>query len=188
MPRRVVNRFWKRSLNDRFLFRFSIAFKNDRFVFGTKRSFLKTTHSFWNFKRLITIVFENYRYFKNDLRPFFIRLFFKNDFLWKTIVFKKTILLTIMSRMVNEGSSLTIINEGFSLTIVNETTSFIKTVVFEKKISCNCIECLKFKSCGEAKTSWYFLKNYSMISTDALQVGFLYLLTIVNEGIVVNDR
>jgi len=33
-----------------------------------------------------------------------------------------------------------------------------------------------------------YLKNYSMISTDALQVGFLSSLTIVNEGVVVNDR
>ena len=36
-------------------------------------------------------------------------------------------------------------------------------------------------SCGEAKAPWYFHKNYSMISSDALQVGFLSLLTIVNE-------
>jgi len=28
----------------------------------------------------------------------------------------------------------------------------------------------------------YFIENYSMISTCAIQVGFLSLLTIVNEG------
>ena len=42
---------------------------------------------------------------------------------------------------------------------------------------------MKLISCGGAKTSWYFLKNYSMISTDAFQVGFLSSLTIVNEGL-----
>ena len=41
---------------------------------------------------------------------------------------------------------------------------------------------MKLKSCGRAKTSWYFLKNYSMISTDALHVVFLSSLMIVNEG------
>ena len=80
---RVVNRFWKRSLNDRFSIRFSIVFKNDRFVFGKKRSFLKTTHSFWTFRKRITIVFENDRFFKNDKRPFFIRLFFTKRSLTK---------------------------------------------------------------------------------------------------------
>ena len=40
-----------------------------------------------------------------------------------------------MLTIVNEGSSLTIVNEGMSLTIVKETTNFIKTVVFEKKLS-----------------------------------------------------
>ena len=61
-----------------------------------------------------------------------------------------------MFTIVNEGSSLTIVNEGY------ETTKFLKTVVFGKK--------------------QYFLKNYSMRSTDALQVGFLSSLTIINEG------
>ena len=47
---------------------------------------------------------------------------------------------------------------------------------------------MKLKICGGAKTSWYFHKNYSMISTDALPVSFLSSLTIVNEGVIVNDR
>ena len=42
---------------------------------------------------------------------------------------------------------------------------------------------MKFNSCGGAKTSWYFLKNYSLISTDALEVGFLFSLTIINVGL-----
>ena len=46
---------------------------------------------------------------------------------------------------------------------------------------------MKFNSCGGVKTPWCFLENYSMISTDALQVGFLSSLTIVNEGVVVNE-
>ena len=58
---RVVNRFWKRSLNDRF-FRFFNRFK--------KRLFLKTTHSFLTFRKWITIVFEKDRFYKNDLRLF----------------------------------------------------------------------------------------------------------------------
>jgi len=41
---------------------------------------------------------------------------------------------------------------------------------------------MKFNSCGGVKTSCYFLENYSMISTDALQVGFLSSLMIINEG------
>ena len=41
---------------------------------------------------------------------------------------------------------------------------------------------MKLKSCGGAKTSWYFLKNYLMIRTDAFQVGFLSSLTIFNKG------
>ena len=40
---------------------------------------------------------------------------------------------------------------------------------------------MKWNSCGRSKTSWYFLKNYSMISTDPFQVGFLNSLTIFNE-------
>ena len=41
---------------------------------------------------------------------------------------------------------------------------------------------MKFNSCGGVKTPRYFLKNYSMISTVAFQVGFLSSLTGVNEG------
>ena len=69
------------------------------------------------------------------------------------------------------------------LTIVNEITNFIKTIVFGK----NYMQFywmssyMKFNSCGGVKTSWCFLKNYSMISiTDVLQVGFLSSLTIVS--------
>ena len=46
---RVVNRFWKRSLKNRFCFVFN------RFQ---KRSFSKTTHSFWTFRKRITFVLE----------------------------------------------------------------------------------------------------------------------------------
>ena len=76
------------------------------------------------------------------------------------------------------------------LKIVNETTNFIKTVVFGKtivfeeknKMQLYCMSSyMKLKSCGGAKTCCYFLKNYTMISTDALQFGFLSSLTIVNE-------
>ena len=80
-----------------------------------KRSFLITTHSFWNFKKQITIVFINDRFYKNDLRPFFIRLFFK-----KAIIFEKRL--------------LTIVNEGSSLMIVSETTNSIKTIVFKTSV------------------------------------------------------
>ena len=64
--------------NDRFLFCFSIVFKIDGFVFEKNISFLKTPHSFWTFRKEITIVLENYL-FLNDFWPFFIRLFLKND-------------------------------------------------------------------------------------------------------------
>ena len=39
----------------------------------------------------------------------------------------------------------------------------------------------------EIKLLDIFLKNDSIVSADALQVGFLSFLTIVNEGVVVND-
>jgi len=108
---------------------------------------------------------------ENDLWPFFIRLFFK-----KRSLLKKTILLTVM---------LTIVNEESSLTIVNETANFIKTVIFWKTIVLenNVMQIywmssyMKWKSCGGARTSWYFLKNSLMLSKDALQVGFLSSLT-----------
>ena len=89
---RVVNLFWKWSLNNRFFVSFFNRFQKRSFSFGRKRSFLKRTHSFWTFRKRITII-----------------------------------------------------------------SSY-----------------LKLNSCGGAKTSWYFLKNFSMINTDALKVGFLY--------------
>ena len=46
-----------------------------------------------------------------------------------------------MLTIIKEGSLLTIVNAVLSLTIVNYTTNVIKTVVFEKKVTCNFIEC-----------------------------------------------
>ena len=53
-----------------------------------KRSFFRTTHSFWTIKKRITIVLENDGFLKNYLWPFFIRLFFNNDRFWKKIVYE----------------------------------------------------------------------------------------------------
>ena len=97
-------------------------------------------------------------------------------------------MLTIVNKgssltVVNEGVSLTILNEGLLLTIVNETTNFIKMHATLLLVVLN-----EVYSCRGVKTPWCFLKNYSMISTDALPVGFLSSLTIVNEGVIVNDR
>ena len=128
---RVVNRYWKQSLNYRFLFRFSIVFKKDHFVFGKKQSFLKATHSFWTLKKRQTFVLENDRFLKNDLLPFFIWLFFFKRLLLKNRLFKK-IFLTIMLTIVNKRSSLMIVNKGVTLTIVNEITKFIKNGRFWK--------------------------------------------------------
>ena len=106
----------KTIVKDRFLFRFSIVFKNDCFVFEND-----------------CFVFENDCFYKNDLKPFLIRLFFlKNDHSWKNEPFKKNI-LTVILTIVNEGSSLKVVNEGLLITIVNETTYFVKTVVFGKR-------------------------------------------------------
>ena len=85
-----------------------------------------------------------------------------------TIVFENDIFLkTLSDRCLYDCFFKTIVNEGLSLSYAG-------------------------KSCGGAKNSWYFLLNYSMISTDALQVGFLLSsLTIVNEGsslTIVNGR
>ena len=81
-----------------------------------------------------------------------------------------------MFTIVNEGLSLAIVNKGLSLTIVNETSYFIKTIVFEKN-TC------KLYRMWEIKLLDIFLKNDSIVSTDALQIGFLSLLKIVNEGL-----
>ena len=124
-----------------FLLCFSIVY---RFVFG--KSFLKMTQSFWTFRKRITIVFENYRFYQNDLRPFFIRLFLK------TIAFEKTIVFQKRKIIVN------FVNEGSSLTIVNETTNFIKKQSFLKK---NYMQLywmspyMKLNSYSGSKTSWY---------------------------------
>ena len=75
----------------------SIVFKNDRFVFGKKRSFrfrkkrsfLKRTHSFWTFRKRITIVSKNDRFYKNNLRPFFVLLFLKKRSLFQKPSFLK---------------------------------------------------------------------------------------------------
>ena len=55
---RVANRFWKTKI-----FRFVFwSFSKTIFLFSEKkRSFLKTTNSFWIFRKRIMIVFENYR-------------------------------------------------------------------------------------------------------------------------------
>ena len=84
-----VDIFMQRVVN-RFLFRFSIVFKNDRFVFGKKLLFLKTTHSFWNLRKTIC-----------------------DRFLYDCL---KEIMLTV----VNEGLSLSIVNEttNFIKTVV----------------------------------------------------------------------
>ena len=62
---------------------FSIVLKNDRFVF------LKRTHSFWTFRKRITIVSKNDRFYKNNLRPFFVLLFFKKRSLFQKPSFLK---------------------------------------------------------------------------------------------------
>ena len=80
------------------LFCFSVIFKNDSCVFGKKRSFLKTTHSFWKFRKRITIVFENDHFFKNDKRPFFIQLFFFT----KRSLTKGCLLSHILKKVVGE--------------------------------------------------------------------------------------
>ena len=54
---RVVNRFWKQYNN--FLYHVSIAFKNDGFVFGKKRTSLKTAHLFWTLRKRKNYCFEN---------------------------------------------------------------------------------------------------------------------------------
>ena len=80
------------------------------------------------------IVFENNRFLKKRFETGFLQLFFEGDRFWENDCFWKNFLLTIMLKIVNEGSSLTIVNEGLSLKIVHETTNFIKTVVFGKTI------------------------------------------------------
>jgi len=57
--------FEKQWLTDRFLFRFDQSFSKTIVLISEKRSFLKMTHSFFNFRIQITIIFEDDR-FKND--------------------------------------------------------------------------------------------------------------------------
>jgi len=181
-------RFQKRSFRFR---KKTNVFKNDPLVLN----FYKTNSDrFWKpsflLKRFATVFYTIV--FKKTI------VFEKNDRFWKNILL--TIMLTIVNEgssltIVNEESSLTIVNERFSLTIVNEGLSLTKRRTlskwsFWKK---NYMQLywmpsyMKFNSCGEVKTPWYFLKNYSIISTDALQVGFLSSLMIVNKGVVVNN-
>ena len=52
-----------------------IVLENDRLTIV----FSLVVHSFCTFRKQITIVFENDRFHKNNVRPFFIRLLFKNN-------------------------------------------------------------------------------------------------------------
>ena len=111
-------------------------------------------------------------------------------FIWLFLKEKKIFKITLT--IVNEGSSLTIVKKGLSLTIVIETTNVIKRVAFGKTIVFWrkkyymhlywMSSYMRLNSCGRTKTPWYILKNYSIISTGDLQVGFLSSLTIVNKG------
>ena len=121
---RVVNLFSKRS----FLF----CFQKRSIRFRKKRSFLKTTHSFWIFRKQIAIVIENDHFYKNDLRPFFIQFFLKKR------SFLKNFLLTIM---------------------LTKRRTFSKRSFLEK-ITCNFIECRltwSFTVVGELKLLDIFL-------------------------------
>ena len=91
---RVVHCFWKRSLNYRFLIVFKTVIS-----FSEKRSFLKTTHSFWIFRKQITTVF-----IKNDKWPFFIRSFWKTKF--SLIIFFLTFMKTIMNVVLHAGKKV----------------------------------------------------------------------------------
>ena len=64
-----------------------IVLENDRLTIV----FCLVVHSFWTFRKQITIVFENDRFHKNNVRPFFIRLLFKNNRFWKKLSFLKII-------------------------------------------------------------------------------------------------
>ena len=58
--------FFKLSEKRSFLVSFLFFSKNDRFVFGKKRWFLKTNHSILTFKKRKTIVFYNDSFFNNS--------------------------------------------------------------------------------------------------------------------------
>ena len=117
------------------------------FVF---QSFSKTIVSFLEKKTIV---------FKDDLRPFLYDCFFKTRSLLKIWFF----LLTIMLTIVKERSSLTIVNIGLSLTKWR-TVVFGKTIVLELYATYWLLSYMKLNSCGGAKCSWYFLRNYLMIS------------------------
>ena len=120
---RAVNRFWKRCFFVSFFDRFQIRL----FRFRKKRSFWKTTHPFWTFRK--------WSFFWKTIWDCFLHdCFLKTIAFVKTIVFEKKIVSTIMVTIVNKGSLLTIVNEELSLTIVSKTTNFIKTVVCGKNL------------------------------------------------------
>jgi len=61
-----------------------IVFENFCFVFQSFSKTIvsfseKTTHSFQTFRKQIAIVFENDRFYKNDLRPFFYTIVLKKQ-------------------------------------------------------------------------------------------------------------
>ena len=108
-----------------------------------------------------TIVF-----FKNDKRPFFIRL------LKKTII-NEGLYLTI----VNEGSLLTIVNEGSSLTIVNEgLLSYMQEKVVDELKLLDIF--FKTTQCKYRCPSGRFPLLLSLLTI----VNEVSSLTIVNEG------
>ena len=80
---RDVNRFWKKLLNDRFFVLFSYHFQKLLFRFW-KKSFLKTTHSFWTLRKRIMIVSENYNFYKNNQRSLTTNL--KSWRFWKKLL------------------------------------------------------------------------------------------------------
>ena len=107
---------WVRVVN-RFLFLFSIVFKNDCFVFGKKQSFLKTTHSPWAFRKWKTIVLENDSFF------------FKRSFLK---IVNEVSLLTIVNETTIFIKTIAFSNDRFSIVIVLKRP-FLKNELFEKR-------------------------------------------------------
>ena len=61
------------------------------------------THSFWTFRKWITIDFGNDRFIKTICDRFLLDCFFKNCGFWKNDRFRKKMLLTIMLTIVNEA-------------------------------------------------------------------------------------
>ena len=89
----VVIRFWKRSLNYRFLLRFSIVFKHDHFFFGKNDRFWKRLTHFELLENELRSFLKTIVFIITICDRFLYNWFLQNDHFWKNNSFWKKIFI-----------------------------------------------------------------------------------------------